>query len=66
MGTLLRIAQIREHPELLDISIADINDEQITSWVRGGDGVIGFEFINLTLLRGQTVLSKLARGGDPR
>lgn len=31
-----------EHPELLDIAIADINDDQITSWVRGGDGLIGF------------------------
>ena len=31
-----------EHPELLDIAIADIEDGQITSWVRGGDGLIGF------------------------
>jgi len=29
-----------EHPELLDIAIADIEDGQISSWVRGGDGLI--------------------------
>jgi len=31
-----------EHPELLDIAIADIKDDQISSWIRGGDGLIGF------------------------
>ena len=31
-----------EHPPLLEISIPDIGDDSITSWVRGGDGLVGF------------------------
>jgi menaquinone-specific isochorismate synthase len=31
-----------EHPPLLDISIPELGqDQEITSWVRGGDGVVG-------------------------
>ena len=41
-----------EHPELLDIAIADIKDEQITSWVRGGDGVIGFGVYKSHIVKG--------------
>lgn len=35
-------AIIGERPELLDITIAGMKDDQLTAWVRGGDGVIGF------------------------
>jgi menaquinone-specific isochorismate synthase len=31
-----------EHPPLLDIAVPGIDDEEITSWVRGGDGLVGF------------------------
>ena len=31
-----------EHPPLLEISIPEIQDDALTSWVRGGDGLIGF------------------------
>ncbi len=31
-----------EHPPLLDIAIPGIDDQEITSWVRGGDGLVGF------------------------
>ena len=31
-----------EHPPLLDIEIPEIHDDALTSWVRGGDGLIGF------------------------
>ena len=31
-----------EHPPLLDIAIPGIDDQEITSWVRGGDGLAGF------------------------
>jgi menaquinone-specific isochorismate synthase len=31
-----------EHPLLLEISIPEIQDDALTSWVRGGDGLIGF------------------------
>lgn len=31
-----------EHPPLLDIAIPEIQDGAITSWVRGGDGLVGF------------------------
>ncbi|NDC81714.1 MAG: isochorismate synthase, partial [Actinobacteria bacterium] len=41
-----------EHPELLDIAIADIEDGQITSWVRGGDGLIGFGVYKSHIVKG--------------
>ncbi len=31
-----------EHPALLDIAIPELADQSITSWVRGGDGLVGF------------------------
>ena len=31
-----------EHPPLLEIAIPELEDQTITSWVRGGDGLIGF------------------------
>ena len=52
MGTQLRIELLGEHPELLDIAIADIKDEQMTSWVRGGDGVIGFGVYKSHIVKG--------------
>ena len=30
-----------EHPSLLDIAIPELDDQEITSWVRGGDGLVG-------------------------
>jgi len=31
-----------EHPPLLEIAIPELEDQTLTSWVRGGDGLIGF------------------------
>ena len=31
-----------EHPPLLEIAVPEIQDQTLTSWVRGGDGLIGF------------------------
>ena len=31
-----------EHPPLLEIAIPELQDQTLTSWVRGGDGLIGF------------------------
>ena len=52
-----------EHPPLLEISIPEIQDDALTSWVRGGDGLIGLESINPIPLKALIVLSKPANGG---
>ncbi len=39
---LVRTELLGEHPPLLDIAIPGIDDQEITSWVRGGDGLVGF------------------------
>ena len=41
-----------EHPALLDISIPEIADNAITSWVRGGDGLIGFGIYKSHVVKG--------------
>ncbi len=41
-----------EHPALLDISIPEIADDAITSWVRGGDGLIGFGIYKSFVVKG--------------
>jgi len=41
-----------EHPALLDISIPEIADDAITSWVRGGDGLIGFGIYKSHVVKG--------------
>jgi len=41
-----------EHPPLLDIEIPEIGDDALTSWVRGGDGLIGFGIYKSHLVKG--------------
>ena len=41
-----------EHPPLLDIEIPEIGDDALTSWVRGGDGLIGFGIYKSHVVKG--------------
>ena len=41
-----------EHPALLDIAIPEIDDPTFTSWVRGGDGLVGFGIYKSHLVKG--------------
>lgn len=41
-----------EHPPLLDIAIPEIADDALTSWVRGGDGLIGFGIYKSHVVKG--------------
>ena len=41
-----------EHPPLLDIEIPEIQDDALTSWVRGGDGLIGFGIYKSHVVKG--------------
>lgn len=41
-----------EHPPLLDIAIPEIGDDTATSWVRGGDGLVGFGVYKSTTVKG--------------
>ena len=41
-----------EHPALLDIAIPEIQDEALTTWVRGGDGLIGFGIYKSHIVKG--------------
>jgi len=41
-----------EHPPLLEIAIPEIKDAAITSWVRGGDGLIGFGIYKSFVVKG--------------
>ena len=41
-----------EHPPLLDIEIPEIGDDALTSWVRGGDGLIGFGIYKSHIVKG--------------
>ena len=41
-----------EHPPLLDIEIPEIGDNALTSWVRGGDGLIGFGIYASKIVKG--------------
>lgn len=41
-----------EHPPLLDIEIPEIHDDALTSWVRGGDGLIGFGIYKSHVVKG--------------
>ena len=41
-----------EHPALLNIAIPELNDESITSWVRGGDGLVGFGVYKSHIVKG--------------
>ena len=41
-----------EHPALLDIAIPEIDDPTFTSWVRGGDGLVGFGIYKSHIVKG--------------
>lgn len=41
-----------EHPALLDIEIPELGDESLASWVRGGDGLMGFGVYRKTTVVG--------------
>ena len=42
MHTAITTEVLGEHPALLDIAAPEIKDSTFTSWVRGGDGLVGF------------------------
>ena len=42
MNVSITTELLGEHPALLDIAIPELADSTITSWVRGGDGLVGF------------------------
>ena len=50
-----------EHPALLDISIPEIDDPEITSWVRGGDGLVGFGIYKSHIVKGPNRFSEARR-----
>jgi len=41
-----------EHPPLLNIAIPELGDESLTSWVRGGDGLIGLGTYKSHIVKG--------------
>jgi len=52
MHTSITTELLGEHPALLDISIPEIQDDALTSWVRGGDGLIGFGIYKSHVVKG--------------
>ena len=52
MHTAITTEVLGEHPALLDIAIPEIDDPTFTSWVRGGDGLVGFGIYKSHIVRG--------------
>ena len=53
MHTSITTELLGEHPALLDIAIPDLSgDEELTSWVRGGDGLIGIGIYKRHVVKG--------------
>ena len=52
MHTAITTEVLGEHPALLDIAIPEIDDPTFTSWVRGGDGLVGFGIYKSDLVKG--------------
>jgi menaquinone-specific isochorismate synthase len=53
MHTSITTELLGEHPALLDIAIPDLSaDQELTSWVRGGDGLIGIGIYKRYVVKG--------------
>ena len=52
MHTAITTEVLGEHPALLDIAIPEIDDPTFTSWVRGGDGLVGFGIYKSHIVKG--------------
>ena len=52
MHSAITTELLGEHPALLDIAIPEIGDDEMTSWVRGGDGLIGFGIYKSHIVKG--------------
>ena len=53
MHTSITTELLGEHPALLDIAIPDLSgDQELTSWVRGGDGLIGIGIYKRHVVKG--------------
>jgi menaquinone-specific isochorismate synthase len=53
MHTSVTTELLGEHPALLDIAIPDLSaDQELTSWVRGGDGLIGIGIYKRHVVKG--------------
>jgi menaquinone-specific isochorismate synthase len=53
MHTSITTELLGEHPALLDIAIPELSgDQELTSWVRGGDGLIGIGIYKRQVVKG--------------
>ena len=53
MHTSITTELLGEHPALLDIAIPELSgDQELTSWVRGGDGLIGLGMYKRHVVKG--------------
>jgi menaquinone-specific isochorismate synthase len=52
MHTAVTTELLGEHPALLDIAIPELGDDAMTSWVRGGDGMVGFGVYKSQIVKG--------------
>ncbi|NDG10155.1 MAG: isochorismate synthase, partial [Actinobacteria bacterium] len=53
MHTSITTELLGEHPALLDIAIPELSgDQELTSWVRGGDGLIGIGIYKRHVVKG--------------
>jgi menaquinone-specific isochorismate synthase len=53
MHTSITTELLGEHPALLDIAIPELSgDQELTSWVRGGDGLIGIGIYKSHVVKG--------------
>ena len=52
MHTAVTTELLGEHPALLDIAIPELGDDAMTSWVRSGDGMVGFGVHKSQIVKG--------------
>ena len=52
MHTAITTELLGEHPALLSIAIPELGDESMTTWVRGGDGLVGFGIYKSHVVKG--------------
>ena len=53
MHTSITTELLGEHPALLDIAVPELSgDQELTSWVRGGDGLIGIGIYKRHVVKG--------------
>ena len=59
MHTSITTELLGEHPALLDIAIPELSgDQELTSWVRGGDGLIGIGIYKRHVVKGSNRFSE--------